>query len=232
LTLSVLALLAACSPRGEASRQPETAPAAAAPAVVQPVAVDVPAGAYKLDKAHASLIFRVDHLGFSNYTARFKRFDADLQFDPANPTASRVNATVDARSLETDYPDPATLDFNAQLLGPMWLDAAKNPQITFRTTAVEVTGPNKARITGDFTLRGVTKPLVLDATFNGGYRGHPMDPHARIGFSARGTLKRSDYGMTYGIPAPGTKMGVGDNVEVLVESEFTGPPLAASAPPA
>jgi polyisoprenoid-binding protein YceI len=73
------------------------------------------AGAYVLDKAHASLIFRINHLGFSNYTARFRRFDAQLQFDPANLIASRVTATVDARSLETDFPDPAKLDFNAML---------------------------------------------------------------------------------------------------------------------
>jgi polyisoprenoid-binding protein YceI len=185
----------------------------------------VPAGAYTLDKAHASLIFRVNHIGFSNYTRRFKRFDAKLQFDPANMARSSVTVSVDATSLETDYPTPEKLDFNAELQNEQWLDTAKFPQMTFRSSKVEVTAPSTLKISGDLTLRGVTRPMVLDATYNGGYEGQPMDPHARIGFSAHGTLKRSDFGMTIGIPAPGTTMGVGDEVEVIIEAEFNGPPL-------
>jgi polyisoprenoid-binding protein YceI len=185
----------------------------------------VPAGAYTLDKAHASLIFRVNHIGFSNYTRRFKRFDANLQFDPANMARSSVTVSVDATSLETDYPSPEKLDFNAELQNEQWLDTAKFPQMTFRSSKVEVTAPSTLKISGDLTLRGVTRPMVLDATYNGGYEGHPLDPHARVGFSAHGTLKRSDFGMTVGIPAPGTTMGVGDEVEVIIEAEFNGPPL-------
>lgn len=81
------------------------------------------------------------------------------------------------------------------------------------------------RVRGDLTLHGVTRPIVLEATFNGGYAGHPMDPNARIGFSAQGTLKRSEFGIAQGIPAPGTTMGVSDEVNVVIEAEFTGPPL-------
>ena len=81
------------------------------------------------------------------------------------------------------------------------------------------------RVRGDLTLHGVTRPIVLEATFNGGYAGHPMDPNARIGFSAQGTLKRSEFGRAQGIPAPGTTMGVSDEVNVVIEAEFTGPPL-------
>ncbi len=224
--ICVVAALAACSPRGN-----EAGENTSAPKPILPVATVVPAGAYTLDKAHASLIFRVNHLGFSNYTARFKRFDAQLQFDPAHPNTSSVTATIDPRSLETDFPDPATLDFNAELQSAQWLDSAKFPEMTFRSTAVELTAPNAARITGDFTLHGVTRPIVLDATFNGGYVGHPMDPHARIGFSARGSLKRSEFGVAYGIPAPGSTMGVSDAVEIILEAEFTGPPMAAAGTP-
>jgi polyisoprenoid-binding protein YceI len=181
-----------------------------------------------LDKAHASLIFKVDHLGFSHFTARFKRFDAQLQFDPADLTRSSVTATVDATSLETDYPDPATLDFNAMLQNDQWLDTAKYPQMTFRSTAIRQTAPNSMRINGELTLHGVSRPVVLEATYNGGYEGHPMDPHARIGFSAHGTLLRSEFGIAFGIPAPGTTMGVGDEVEVIIEAEFSGPPFKAT----
>lgn len=229
LIVSALAALAACSQ--ERHEADENAPAsAAAPAETTPVPVDVPAGAYTLDKAHASLIFRVNHLGFSNYTARFRRFDAQLQFDPANPAASSVTVTIDPRSLETDYPDPATLDFNAELQNDQWLNAAQFPEMTFRSTKVEPTGPRTMRITGELGLRGVTRPVILDATFNGGYAGHPMDPHARIGFSAHGSLKRSQFGIAYGIPAPGTTMGVSDDVDVTIEAEFSGPAWTAAPP--
>ena len=186
---------------------------------------NVPAGAYTLDRTHASLIFRVNHLGFSNYTARFKRFDAKLQFDPANLAASKVTASVDVDSLETDFPDPARLDFNAVLKGAAWLDVAQFPRMEFASSHIDVTGVNTLRIHGDLTLHGVTRPIVLEATFNGGYAGHPMDPNARIGFSAQATLKRSESGIAYGIPAPGTTMGVSDEVAVVIEAEFTGPPL-------
>jgi polyisoprenoid-binding protein YceI len=192
----------------------------------------VPAGAYRLDPAHASLIFKVDHLGFSSYTARFTRIDASLAFDPASPEVSQLTASADTSSLETDYPFPETLDFNAQLTGPEWLDAAAFPEMTYRSTAVTVTGENTARIDGELTLHGVTRPVALEATYNGGYAGHPFDPQARIGFSATGVLLRSEFGVAYGVPTPGSTLGVGDAVEIIIEAEFNGPPLpdAAAAP--
>ncbi|MCE9650039.1 MAG: YceI family protein [Parvibaculum sp.] len=216
--MAAVALLALTACDQQSDKKAEGAPAA--------IAADIPAGDYKLDKSHASLTFRVDHLGFSIYTARFTSLDATLKFDPKNPTAAVFNGTVDPNSL--DVPSPPE-NFLNDLRGPQWLDTAKYPEITFRSTKVELTGANTANITGDFTLHGVTKPLVLAATFNGGYAGHPYDPNARIGFSANGSLKRSDFGIAYGIPAPGTKMGVGDEVQVALESEFTGPPLAGAA---
>jgi len=191
---------------------------------------DIPSGTYKLDKSHASLIFRVNHMGFSNYTARFTRFDATLQFDPNKPTSAKLDATVDATSLETDFPDPKVVDFNAQLRGKDWLDAGAHPQMTYRSVKIEQTGPTTATIIGELTLRGVTKPVTLQAVFNGGYPGMELDPNARIGFSATGTLKRSDFGISYGIPPPGSKMGVSDAVEIIIETEFTGPPTPGLKP--
>jgi polyisoprenoid-binding protein YceI len=199
---------------------------AARASVPEPAAAAVPAGAYTLDKAHASLIFRLDHLGFSNFTARFTRFDAQLQFDPANLAASRVTVTIDPRSIDSDN---APAGFMDQLRGTHWLEAAQFPEMTFRSTRIEVIAPNTMRIHGDLNLHGMTRPVVLNATFNGGYAGHPMDPHARIGFSAQGSLERSEYGIAYGVPAPGSHMGVGDKVNVVIEAEFSGPPLAAAA---
>jgi polyisoprenoid-binding protein YceI len=197
-----------------------------------PAPLQVPAGNYTLDKAHASLIFKVNHLGFSNYTGRFSRFDARLQFDPARPAAARVEATIEPRSIEVDNPPG---NFLAILQGADWLDAARYPEMTFRSTRVTALGAKKLRVRGDLTLHGVTRPVDLDVTYNGGYAGHPMDPQARIGFSAHGTLKRSAFGISLGIPQPGSQMGVGDTLELFLEMEFNGPPLAgsaaASAPP-
>ena len=211
-----------------AGSQAADKPAAEA-AIPAASAAPVPAGAYTLDKAHASLLFRVNHLSFSHWTARFTKFDAQLQFDPADPSKSSVKVTVDPKSISSDNaPD----GFMATLAGPEWLDAAKYPEMTYRSTKVERNGPNGLRISGQLTLHGVTKPVTLVGTYNGGYAGHPFDPHARIGFSAKGALKRSQFGVAYGIPAPGTTMGVFDDVEVIVEAEFSGPPLPGAATPA
>jgi polyisoprenoid-binding protein YceI len=234
LFLLLVAALAACSPKQEQAPAETAQTAAPAPAATKLEApMEAPAGAYTIDPAHTSVLFRVSHVGFSNYTARFKKASAQLQLDPQNLAASSVTVTIDAKSLETDFPNVAEHDFNAQLTGEQWLDAAKYPEITFRSTNVEVTGPRAMRIHGDLTIRGVTHPMTLETRLNGGYAGHPMDKNARVGFSAHGTLKRSEYGISYGIPQPGSTFGVGDEVEVIVETEFSGPPWAdAPAAPA
>jgi polyisoprenoid-binding protein YceI len=230
IVLPLLAALVACSPKSEHAQNQTAQTASPAPAAAQVEApVDVPAGAYTLDPTHTSVLFRATRLTLSNYTARFKRASAQLQFDPKNLAASSVTVNVETKSLETDYPNVAEYDFNAQLTGEQWLDAAKYPQITFRSTSVEVTGPRTMRIHGDLTMRGVTRPMTLDARLNGGYSHHPLDKNARIGFSARGTLKRSEYGLSFGIPAPGVNFGVADEVEVIVETEFNGPPWVDAA---
>lgn len=180
------------------------------------------AGDYQIDMQHSSLIFRVSHLGFSKYTALFTDIKADLAFDPDQPEAMTLVAKVPVASLETHNPDTA-LDFNAVVTGPEFLDAAQFPEISFTSTAVKVVADGRAEVTGDFTLHGVTKPLTLQVAYNGGWGDMPMDSGARIGFSATGTLKRSDFGVSYGIPAPGTTMGVGDEVEIIIEAEFIKP---------
>ncbi len=194
--------------------------------VIAPVGVP-PAGAYKLDKSHASLILRASHMGFSTYTTRFSRFDADLTLDPRNLAASKVVTTIDASSFEMDAAPQMCLDI---MKGPQMLDTAKFPTIVFKSDKVRMTGAKSMEISGTLTLHGVTRPTVLVATYNGGYAGMPnMDPHARVGFSAHGSFKRSDFGIAYGVPAPGTTVGVGDSIDFSIEAEFTGPPLAAPA---
>ena len=201
----------------------QTAAKPAAPdAIPVPSTAPIPAGAYTLDKSHASLLFRLSHLAFSHYTARFTKYDAQLQFDPANPAASSVKVTIDPKSIDADG---APEGFMATLAGPQWLDAAKYPAITYRSTRVEKVGANGLRISGELELHGVKKPVTLNATYNGGYSSHPFEPRPRIGFSAKGTLKRSEFGIAYGVPDPGTTFGVGDDLEIVIESEFVGPEL-------
>jgi len=226
LPVVALLALAACSP--QPADKKADAPVVAAPpanAALKPPKADIPAGDYTLDKHHATLVLRVSHLGFSNYTAAFADFDAKLKFDQNNAGASTLEATINPMSLTLPAPPEG---FLAELTGPQWLNTATYPAITFKSTKIETTGPDTGKVTGDLTLHGVTKPVVLDVTYNGGYPGHPMDPHARVGFSAKGTFKRSDFGIAYGIPAPGTTMGVSDEVQVAIEAEFSGPPLATA----
>lgn len=199
----------------------------AAPAVAQDLPAPV-AGEYTLDLGHSRLLFKVNHLGFSTYIAPFTDFAATLTFDPEQPETMQVQATVKVASLETHYPDPS-YDFNAAVTGTDFLDAAQFPEATFTSTAVTLTGPETADVTGDLTLHGITKPMTLQVTYNGGWGAMPLDPTgARIGFSATGSFLRSDYGVGYGVPAPGTEMGVSDEVQLEIEMEFTS--LSAAVP--
>ncbi len=144
LIACVLGALAAWSAEGHAAGE---SVAAAGP--ITPATTEVPAGTYTLDRNHASLIFRVNHLGFSHYTARFTRFDARLEFDPIHPAACSVTATIDPSSIETDNPDP-TLDFDHQLQNRDWLNTAQFAEMAFRSTGLELTGPNTARVAGSW----------------------------------------------------------------------------------
>ncbi|MBP9182567.1 MAG: polyisoprenoid-binding protein [Fuscovulum sp.] len=201
----------------------------ALPATAQDLPAPV-AGTYQLDRTHSRILFKVNHLGFSTYIAPFTGVEATLAFAPDDPEAMTVTATIAADSVETLYPDPA-LDFNAVIEGPEFLDAATFPQITFTSTSVTLTGPNSANVTGDLTLHGVTRPITLEVTYNGGWGAMPMDPAgARIGFSVTGSLNRSDFGIGYGLPAPGTTMGVWDEVKIEIETEFTSTEAAVPLP--
>lgn len=220
-------LLGACS-RSEpppVGRAGERTAQTAQSTPLSPAETTAPAGEYRLDKSHASLVFHVSHLGYSNYTGRFDAFDAALLFDPEAPEKMHVTATVDARSLAAPTPPDGFLD---ELKSAAWIDAVGFPEIRYRSTAVRLTGPDTALVDGELTLRGVTAPVALDVKFNGGYPGFPpYDPNARIGFSAHGALQRSAFGLMTGIPTKDRPAGVGDEVSFEIEAEFNGPP----APP-
>ena len=186
------------------------------PAAAQ-LASDVPAGTYKIDPTHASLTWKVSHMGMSNYTARFTKLDATLAFDPAKPETAKLTATVDPTSIRTDYPFVEKENFDKVLVeSAKWFNAGVAKTITFNSTAVKMTGAKTADVTGDLTLLGVTKPVVLKVTFNGGMKEHPFTKKPAIGFSATGVVKRSEFGMGNAIPV------VGDDVTLLIEAEMSG----------
>lgn len=179
---------------------------------------EMPAGVYQVDKTHASLIWKLNHMGLSNYTARFNTFDATIDFHPEDVTASKVKATISPFALETDFPNPDQKDFDKELAtGDSWLNGGEYPKIEFASTELVKTGENTGTMTGNLTMLGRTNPVTMDVTFNGAYAEKPLSSIPAMGFSAEGTLKRSDWGMTNGIPM------VGDEITFMIEAEFEQP---------
>ncbi len=176
---------------------------------------ELPAGKYELDKTHASITWKVMHMGLAKYTARFNTFDSTVTLDPAAIENSTVTVDISPMSIETDYPNPEQEDFDKKLAtGENWFNAGTYPDIKFVSKTIEKTGDNTAKITGDLSFLGVTKPVTLDATLNGAMVSHPFTKKAAFGISAHTTITRSDWGMSGGLPH------VGDDVEVLIEAEY------------
>ncbi|MEM9169051.1 MAG: YceI family protein [Pseudomonadota bacterium] len=165
-------------------------------------------GQYALDTAHAAVLFKIDHLGFSQYVGRFETVDASLDFDAEAPENARLEAIVDVASL-----DVANDEFAQTLIGPNWFDASAHPQARFVSTTVEITGERTGRVVGDLTLKGVTRPIALDVTFNGGDRDLLRGSYV-VGFSATGTFDRTEFGVDR-FSGP-----VGDIVRLEIEAEF------------
>ena len=156
------------------------------------------AGEYRLDPAHASLLFKVDHLGLSTYVGRFNSFEATLDFDETDPSAARLDVRVDVASLDVN-----DADFSATLTGPDWLNAAGHPQAQFTSTRIVVSGENTGVATGDLTLNGVTRPASLAITFRGGARNR-LTGRYTLGFDGAMTLDRTAFGIDRFVGAVGT----------------------------
>jgi polyisoprenoid-binding protein YceI len=171
------------------------------PASVEP-------GAYNVEPMHTRVLFSVTHFGFTRYYGDFTGVTGKLTIDPKNIGAAHVEVAIPTASVSTTN---AKLD--GELKGANWLNADAYPTMTFVSRRVTQTGPKTARIEGDLTLRGVTHPVVLDASFNAA-GPYPFGGKFTIGFDATGHLKRSDFGVT---PFLGP---VSDDVEVIVSAAF------------
>lgn len=162
---------------------------------------------YVLDSSHSQIVFSYNHLGYSTSWGMFSGFAGEIQFDQADPAASSVTVSFPVKSMLTGWEERFT-----HFMSPDFFDAADDEMVSFTSTAIEVTGEKTAKITGDLTLNGVTKSVVLDAVLNQ-VGDHPMANQPWAGFSATTTLVRSEYNL--GMFAP----YVSDEVQVQISVE-------------
>ncbi|MBK1670617.1 hypothetical protein CKO28_21585 [Rhodovibrio sodomensis] len=165
---------------------------------------------YKMDPDHFAIVFMVHHLGLADTVGMFREASGSFTYDAAAQTISDVKITVQTDSVFTNHEAR-----DSHLRGTDFLNVQEFPTMTFTADKAEVTGENTGKIHGQLTLLGKTRPLTLDVTFKGA-RKYPFgDGHYAIGVSARGTIERSDYGMTYAVEND----IVGDEVHLIIEFE-------------
>lgn len=169
----------------------------------------VKAGVYILDKSHGKITWSISHMGFSTYIGQFTDVDAKLNLDTAKPATSTLDVTVNMSGIGT-----LNQKLDEHLKTEDFFNTTKFPTATFKATKIELTSNKAAKITGNLTLLGTTKPLTIDATFNQA-GPTPMTNAYRVGFTGSGKLKRSDFGMSKFIPM------LGDEVTLDIEAEFT-----------
>jgi polyisoprenoid-binding protein YceI len=171
---------------------------------------------YKLDPGHTMVLFSWNHFGYSNPTADLGLGEGTLVFDEQHPANSSVEVTLPLARLDTHVP---ALD--EHLKKPDFLNADQYPVVTFKSTEVQPLGGNKFKVTGNLTVHGVTRPVVLDATLNK-VGPHPMTKAPSIGFDATASIKRSDFGVGAYVP------NVSDELTIRITTEGSVPKKAAA----
>lgn len=162
---------------------------------------------YMLDSSHSQIVFSYNHLGFSTTYGMFSGFEGEIMFDAEDPAASSVSVSMPVMSMFTGWEQR-----DGHLMSPDFFGAKEGDLVTFTSTSIELTGDDTANITGDLTMNGVTKSVVLDAKLNG-TGTHPMANKDWAGFDATTSLLRSDFGVGAFAPA------VSDAVEVMISIE-------------
>jgi polyisoprenoid-binding protein YceI len=170
-----------------------------------------PPGRYRAVRDHSQVVFAIMHLGLSPYYGRVAGIAGTLSFSPLDPARSTVAIDVDMTTVSVPN-DQLSKD----LCAAMVFDCAAHPKASFKSTAIVRTGANTGDITGDLTLAGVTRPVTLHATFNGGRPGLLGASGYNLGFSGEATIKRSDFGLNKMI----WTTTVADEVKLLIEAEF------------
>ncbi|MGA9658612.1 MAG: YceI family protein [Asticcacaulis sp.] len=167
------------------------------------------ADTYTLEPTHTAVTFGWTHMGFSHMTGKFMNAVGSVTLDDAAPANSSVEVSFAIDGLDTGVPA-----LNEHLKGADFFDAAQFPTATFKSTKVDITGADTANVTGDLTIHGVTKPVTLAVKLN--KKGaNPMSQKAAVGFSATGTINRSDFGINKYVPA------VSDQIDLTIDTEAT-----------
>jgi polyisoprenoid-binding protein YceI len=168
----------------------------------------VKSGTYRIESAHTQVGFSVSHFGFTNYSGLFAGASGSLRLDPAHPAVIKLDVSVPVDSIVTTIPKLTEL-----LKGDKWFDATKFPQAVFSSTNVSFNTDGDIMITGNLTMHGLTNPVTLHAHLVGA-GVNPLDKMYTVGFEARGTLKRTDFGISLFAPA------LGDEVELTIAGAF------------
>lgn len=168
----------------------------------------IQAGTYAVDPGHTQVGWRVSHMGFSNYAGGFSDVSGTLELQPKTPASAKLSVKIPVASVTT-----TSAKLTDELKGDQWLDAAKFPDMTFVSTKVAPEGKDRAKVTGNLTLHGVTKPVTLDVTLVGA-GVNPLSKKVTVGFEATGTLKRSEFGVKTYVPL------IGDELHLTIAGAF------------
>jgi polyisoprenoid-binding protein YceI len=177
-------------------------------------AAPVAMATFTIDQAHSQMLFKVRHLGVSTVTGRFATFAGTFQLDPATGQAGTASLNIDVASINTDNERR-----NGHLKSPDFFAADSFPKITFTSTGIQKTSGNKYKVSGNLTMRGVTKPIVLDAEVAG---TRQTAEGWVAGVTMTGTVKRKEYGLMWDRMTEGVAV-VSDDVQLLIEVEAKAP---------
>jgi polyisoprenoid-binding protein YceI len=169
---------------------------------------------WRLDLQHSSIHFMVRHLLVAKVRGRFARWTGTLRFDESNPSASSVEVSIDAGSIDTSEPQR-----DAHLRSPDFFDVGKHPTITFKSTKVERGGATSYKVKGELTIRGVTRPAMLEVEYGGSL--HDPFGHERAGFSARAVVDRKEFGITFNQVLDHGGLALGELVTIDIDVEAT-----------
>jgi polyisoprenoid-binding protein YceI len=178
--------------------------------------------AWDIDTTHSSIEFTAKHMMVTNVKGRFTRFSGDAHLDETNPANSRVDVTIDLASLTT-----GTEGRDNHLRSADFFDVENHPTATFNSTKVEKVGEDRLRVTGDLTIRGVTKPVTLDATVEGKVKD--MQGKDRYGFTATTSFSRKDFGLEWNVALESGGWLVSDKITIAIDAQVVAPAEVAVA---
>lgn len=166
---------------------------------------------WKIDTAHSTANFSVKHMMITTVRGRFNNVEGSIHFDPDNPAAGSVEATIDVASINTNAPDR-----DNHLRSADFFDVETYPTITFKSTNIDVSGDDEATITGELTMHGVTKTVTLDVEYLG-ESSNPMSGDRTIGFEASTKLNREEFGLNWNVALESGGVLVGKDVKVALD---------------